>query len=350
MAAPAGKTLTGRCHCRSVHFTITVAAQDLPLKIYLCHCSICRYTHGAPCSFHSVLPHDVKPQFVAPSGLDKLTGYAHPESMTRYFCSTCGCHVGAHDHDNGHWYIASAIFDFSNDPRVWTYTSHFFTDSLPDGGLAALVPSVGGRQMGIENPSTSQTLSTADSKTADDTLLAKCHCGGVSFTISRPREEFINSPASDTWLYPGHRTKWLACLDLCDDCRLLEGTNVTGWMFVPADHLSPTPASKSDLLIGSSKGYKSSEGVLRTFCGTCGASVFYVTDERQRPTVVDVSAGILRAPEGSMAESWAIWRSGRAAFPDDGVRFNADFTNGLVEGMKAWGRERGQAEDFTLSP
>ncbi|KAJ5825469.1 hypothetical protein N7474_002607 [Penicillium riverlandense] len=346
----ASKTLTARCLCRSVHFTITVAAQDLPLKAYLCHCSVCRYTHGSLCSFHSMLPDGVEPQFIAPSGLDKLTAYAHAQSQcTRYSCSTCGCKIGDRGHDESNWYMSSAIFDFSNDPSVWMYTQHCFSDS-PDGGLAALVPSVGGRQMKVHKSAASQTpaLSNAGSQPLDDTLLAQCHCGGVSFNISRPRQEFIDSPAGKGYLYPADKTKWLACLDFCDDCRLVNGTNVIGWMFVPLDHISPTPAS--DLLIGSSKSYRSSEGVLRTFCGTCGATVFFSCDERQHPPVVDIAMGLLRAREGTMAESWAMWRYGRVSWPESGTRFNADFAHGLMEGMKEWGRQRGHAEEFNVPP
>lgn len=337
---PASKTLTGRCYCHSVHFTITVPLQALPLKIHLCHCSICRYTHGSPCTFHAPLPPDVQPQFIAPSSLDKLTPYAHAESQsTRYFCSTCGCQIGDRGHDDGGWYIASAIFDSSADSDVWKYGSHAFTGSTPDRGLAALVPSIGGRKLGVYNPDTSQPPPSP--QTSDSDLLAQCHCGGVSFTISRPRQEFIDSPAGHNLLHPSDKTKWVANLDLCDDCRLVDGTNVIGWIFVRLDHLSPVPAP--DLLLGSSKAYRSSKGVLRTFCGTCGATVFYSTDER--PGEVDVATGLLRAPEGVMAEDWAIWRTARISFLPDGMKFNPEFASGLSEGMKAWGKERGQPEE-----
>ncbi|KAJ5788406.1 hypothetical protein N7457_003396 [Penicillium paradoxum] len=102
-----------------------------------------------------------------------------------------------------------------------------------------------------------------------------------------------------------------------------------------------------DRIIGSSKSYKSSEGVLRTFCGTCGATVFYTCAER--PGIVDVAVGILRAPEGVMAENRALWRTGRIASADDGLKYEPGCSRALIEGVKARGRQRGMPEDLVIS-
>lgn len=114
-------------------------------------------------------------------------------------------------------------------------------------------------------------------------------------------------------------------------------------MFVPVDHISPSPAV--DSIIGSLKSYKSSEEVLRTFCGTCGATVFYSCTDR--PGIVDVAVGILRAPEGVMAENWALWRR-RISSQDDGLKYDPDFSRALIEGLKVWGSKKGMPEDFVL--
>jgi hypothetical protein len=89
------KTVEARCFCKWLHFTLTLRTADLPLKTHLCHCSICRHTHGMLCVFHAPVPHQGAPAWVSPSGLDKLTGYRGadaPGPSIRYFCSTCGCH------------------------------------------------------------------------------------------------------------------------------------------------------------------------------------------------------------------------------------------------------------------
>ena len=96
---------------------------------------------------------------------------------------------------------------------------------------------VDGRQLDVFNLEASLDASKAIRTEAEE-LRAECHCGGVSFSISRPRKEFLDSPASEGWVLPRDTSKWLALLDLCDDCRLVDGSNVIAWMFVPVDHIS----------------------------------------------------------------------------------------------------------------
>ena len=54
------------------------------------------------------------------------------------------------------------------------------------------------------------------------------------------------------------------------------------------------------------KHYWSSPEVDRSFCGICGSSVFYWVDDR--PEVVDLAMGIVRAGSGAMAREWVSWR------------------------------------------
>ncbi|KAJ5473343.1 hypothetical protein N7475_002909 [Penicillium sp. IBT 31633x] len=289
---------------------------------------------------------------MAHHAIEKLTSYTHAKSLgTRYFCSTCGCHTGDRGHDDGKWVISTAIFTEPNQ-NLWEIRSHIFTSSSPDGGLSTIVSHIDGRQLDVIKPETpleataaGGTLQTDPNKAESGELRAECHCGGVSFSISRPKSEFIASTASERWILPEDTSKWLASLDLCDDCRLVDGSNVIGWMFVPVDHISPS--LPEDLSIGSSKSYKSSEGVLRTFCGTCGATVFYSCHER--PWIVDVAVGILRASEGVLIENWASWRTGRIASAEDGLRYDPGFSNALIEGLKLWGSKKGMPEDFVIA-
>jgi hypothetical protein len=51
--------------------------------------------------------------------------------------------------------------------------------------------------------------------------------------------------------------------------------------------------------------YASSPNVCMNVCGTCGASVFWHEDDK--PDVIDVSVGLLRAGEGARAEHWLDW-------------------------------------------
>ncbi|KAJ5683137.1 hypothetical protein N7462_006302 [Penicillium macrosclerotiorum] len=352
MAASSTKILTGSCHCRKVQFTLNVPTEALPLKIHLCHCTICRYSYGTLCCFHAPLPAGVQPQFIAPSSLDQMTSYTHPSFRSlKWSCSHCGCHIGDQGIEDGGWTISSAIFDVNrDDPEIWKFNSHMCPSSTPDGGLSAVFSTVDGHRLEMNDlgepaPSTTApAVSSLPRRDENDKLLAQCHCGGVSFTISRPRDDFLASPHSKGWVSSIDPKRWLACLDLCDDCRLVSGGNVLAWMFVPKDHISPP--MPPDLMIGSSKGYQSTDDVLRTFCGTCGATVFYYCEAR--PGIVDVAVGLLRAPEGAMAEQWAVWRAGRPSWPENGLRYHAGFSRALIEGMKKWGAERGHAQDFVI--
>ncbi|KAJ5090464.1 hypothetical protein N7532_009148 [Penicillium argentinense] len=291
----------------------------------MCHCSVCRYTHGAPCSFHTPLPVGVEPEFIAPSRLDKLTCYGEPGSKSGlYFCSTCGCHIGGY---YGQWTVSTAIFDANRDDNILLFNAHMLPDSSPDGGIAAIFSTVDGRQLQIDDldgKALPSPVLPRELQSTNEQLRAQCHCGGVSFTIARPSAAFLASPESK---------------------GVVSGANVIAWMFVALDHISPAP-SKDGFLIGTAKAYQSSDDVTRVFCGTCGATVFYHCKER--PHIIDVAMGILRAPEGAMAENWSVWRAGRPAWPENGMRYHAGFSQALIEGMKQWGKERGHPQDFVI--
>ncbi|KAL3458381.1 Mss4-like protein [Aspergillus heterothallicus] len=352
------KTITARCHCRAVHFTLTLPTSSLPLSAHLCHCTLCRTTHGTPASFHAPLPKGIKPSFIAPSSWENLTSYLPPGSKEPlYFCSTCGCHVGVLN-PTGVWGMSiSILVDGNEGGKIWVVDEHIYTEkgSTGDGGIAEVVKSVGGQELRVWNPEDTtggtgfnprgSNSNTNTSDDGDDALLAECNCGGVSFKISRPRQDFLNSPRSKGWIHPSDETKWLALFDVCDDCRLLTGAHVSTWLFVRTDHISPP--LPPNLLIGNTmKRYESTPGeVSRTFCGTCGATVFCWVKKRQG--IVDIATGILRAKEGVMLEKWAVWRTAKLGFLEDGVAYDKEFAEGFDEGMKQWGRRvTGAVTDF----
>ncbi|GFF34763.1 hypothetical protein IFM51744_02556 [Aspergillus udagawae] len=348
MAAPESKTLTASCHCGNANFSLTIPKGDLPLKVHVCHCSICRQTHGALCSFHSHVPSGVEPQFIAPSRLEKLTGYAHPYSeSTRYFCTNCGCHIGDRSHDDGDWYISVSVFDANANEGMWEIGSHAFTNSTRDGGMSELIPQIRGQMIKVWNPQerpASEELPVVPAS-EDDQLLAQCHCGGVSMTISRPHRDYLVGPAGRKWVHPSDMSKWLALVDVCRDCRLLTGTHAIAWILVPTDHISPS--LPEDLLIGSLKSYVSSEGTLGSFCGTCGATVF--RRHTSQPGIVGIAMGLLRASEGVMASDWACWRMTKLENSDEGMKYDEGFTKGLEKGLVDWRtRKYGNMQDLAV--
>ncbi|CAK7566931.1 MAG: hypothetical protein SEPTF4163_004886 [Sporothrix epigloea] len=351
----ATRTIFAKCHCTAVHFSITVSVAALPLGVHMCHCSVCRTTHGSYTCFHAPLPGGVIPVFAAPSSLESTTtGYQYAAAAcTRYFCKTCGCHIGDEDYEEGktlenpEWRIASSLFDpglhdDGNPDQFFMLRSHVFTNSAPSGFYEWL-PRIGSRDLVKWNPKPGDAFyppaadepydPAAAEYDADgrEVLRASCHCGGVSFTIARPADCMGESESSCRSAKLPDR--WLACLDTCDDCRLVDGAHVTGWVEVPLASL--VPQVTADLELGTLKHYTSSKDAKRAFCGVCGATVFFRSLASSGASV-DVAAGLLRAPEGVTAHRWLDWQQARIVHLESGQRYHADFANSLAEGFKAW--------------
>ena len=348
-------TIEGKCSCGSVHFSFDIPSTEFPLKTHLCHCSICRYSTGAPAIFHKVLPTGCKPKYIGASSEAKLGTYLLQRTGSlSHFCSTCGCHVFCTVPDQDFMVISTSILTFESRKHV-QISKHVHSDSVSDGGIACMLSRIGDRQLDVWNPKQEgpsfgviqpEPEMTHNGK---DRLRAECHCKGVSFTLGRPTAEVIEDEFLQGFVSPTDSTKWVACFDVCNDCRLVSGTNVIGWCFVALS--SCEPQIGADLEIGTAKIYKSSQGVLRSFCGTCGATVFYSCDDRRKPDgrqAVDIATGILRAPEGPMAQNWLTWRS-KIGWFDDGKQYDGEFCEALQQGMNDWSVERyGETTNFPI--
>ena len=80
------ETLTGRCHCGGVSFTITGARRST-----CCHCSICRRVTGAP--FIEIVGVRGEQSEVTVADGITLNEYATSDYLTRMWCSRCGAGV-----------------------------------------------------------------------------------------------------------------------------------------------------------------------------------------------------------------------------------------------------------------
>ncbi|KAI1068196.1 hypothetical protein LB507_004576 [Fusarium sp. FIESC RH6] len=355
MAESNTKTLKAKCYCGSVHYTIDVPVSKLPLLTHLCHCSLCRFASGAPCIFHATLPEGVEPRFVEPSSRNSMTSY--PIGRTGWpwlFCSTCGCHIASTGPpENEFWTVSTSIFIDAAD--YFDMRKHIFSKSTQDGGIAKALTYMRGHEFIDWNPpddSPDAKIVGAQpefGENGEERLRVECHCKGVSFTIPRPNQAVKEDKYYSTFVSHRDNTKWYATFDACDDCRLVNGTHVVGWAFIPISVCEPHIGD--DLLIGTAKTYKSSDNVVRSFCGDCGATIFFSQSYR-RPDddhhVVDLATGIIRAPEGVMAEKWFTWRA-RVAWADSGKRFDNDFFESFQVGMKTWVSEKeGDIEDYNI--
>ncbi|ODA77530.1 hypothetical protein RJ55_07159 [Drechmeria coniospora] len=345
------KTLEAKCLCGSVHLTFDIPVALLPLPVYLCHCSLCRYATGSPCVFHTQLPEGLLPSFVGESGEDKMTSWVSRGAGCSYdFCSTCGCHIAGVGLDRNQWTPATSIFS-DHGGANFIIDRHVFSKSAKGGGLSSMLTHLGRREMPCWNPANDDPagqLVEAQAEMGDDgesRLRAECKCGGVSFAIRRPNQAVLDDDVMSRCVSPKAKEKWMAEHDVCDDCRLTSGTHVVGWAKVPLALCEP--AIDTGLRVGTSKTFASSEGVLRAFCGVCGATVFRCS-VTHRPTegqaVVDVATGILRAPEGVLAENWLTWKS-RLAFAASGMAYDVEFAEALSKGMQAWAEQRYGVEE-----
>lgn len=157
-----------------------------------------------------------------------------------------------------------------------------------------------------------------------DKLNARCHCGTISFDISRPSEQH------------NHATGKLdAGLDVCTSCRLVTGFEITSWTGVPHELINTTAPDFNEYLADKSKlkHYNSSPDVSRYFCGTCGATIFY---QKHGLATIDIGVGVLDPVinEEARAEDWLLWQK----YPN-GLGYREDavdrrLVRGVADGLR----------------
>ncbi|KAF1347344.1 hypothetical protein EJ07DRAFT_142719 [Lizonia empirigonia] len=327
------RTFQANCHCRASTLSFTVPTASLPIPVHFCHCGICRHATGTYFTAGAAIP---EPRI----DLSSYTAYKSSEHLTRWFCSTCGAHILATLQlgDATKWYVSAASVDAEEE--VWDYAGHIYVESTGDGGLAALMTKMRGKELGpwdglIErsapwHPPDRDTQTSVTEEASNDRLHAHCQCSGVEFFVSRPTGEETFTEINENNVRK-HKNKWLAIHDVCNSCRLTISTFVVSWFFSSRNHItladgSPYPANG---VFGTAKAYKSSPSVDRTFCGKCGAAVSYVAEER--PHIVDLAAGLLDT-DNARAEDWLEWMTYKLAFEDDAVW--TDARDALKEGLQ----------------
>ncbi|KAK8029856.1 hypothetical protein PG993_011147 [Apiospora rasikravindrae] len=246
------------------------------------------------------------------------------------------------------------------------YGRHINVAGTKDGGLSIWMPELRGRAMevyghgGGGTAQEAQTMPVGASGSDADVLQGFCHCGTVSIRITRPdassrlpRSNYpdlivpyhtgspcITNPDDEKWWLRPSRdssatTRYLAGTCACRSCRLTSGFEIQTWAFIPRSNIYlrvggaiPDLGSIEDayqpLDFAAPEGnksvlqsYESSPGVLREFCARCGANVFW--HDKWRPDLIDVSVGLLDAPEGVRAEDWLDWWTERVSFSEDAV-------------------------------
>ncbi|KAF7557845.1 hypothetical protein G7046_g5960 [Stylonectria norvegica] len=338
------------CHCGNLQQSIKSRQGADEIELTICHCDVCRHSSGLLCtSYYPVrepgLLHKVQKR-------DSNDGFA---KFTSYFCSTCGCHVFRFSRTAG-WEVATGVMrgkqngDEGRGPLA-VYRKHRGVEDTGDGGIARWLTTIDGRPLELTTvygqplELEASPAPAADSK-GDVILPARCDCGTVNFHITRPDERsshprssfpdlmypysttdesLIKNPSDVKWWLRDGSTRYLAGLCACRSCRLTSGFELQTWAFVPRSNIFfhsqrdgkeiIAPLDFETLPSGILRNYQSSPGVLREFCGGCGASVFWHNEAR--PDIIDVSVGLLRGAEGARAESWLEWWGDRVSFTED---------------------------------
>ncbi|KAH6629240.1 hypothetical protein C7974DRAFT_394107 [Boeremia exigua] len=332
-AGVATRTLHAACHCRASTLSFTIPVSSLPLPVHFCHCGVCRRSTGALCTAGSIILEPV-------IDFSTFTGHKTSEHLTRWFCSTCGAHMLGTIQlgDVRKWFVSAPSVDAEQ--AIWDFAGHVFVGSTGDGGLATLLPNIGGKEVPLwetwsgksapwHSAEHEETVATKGS--VQDRLHVHCDCKGLEFYVSRPTgDETFTEVDEDN--VRKHKEKWLAIHDVCNSCRLTVSTWVISWFFPSRNHItladgSPYPA---DGIFGTAKAYSSSAGVDRTFCGKCGAAATYVCDDR--PHIVDVAAALIDTND-TRVEDWLEWRTHKLAWEDDAVW--TDVRDALKRGLEA---------------
>lgn len=335
-------SLAVRCQCGAVSQENIRLREGRPLS--LCHCDSCRHSTGLLCtSYYPVKGFSLS---------DSIRGYSLSPQSTRYFCTTCGCHVArSRKTEQGllQWDVATGVVVASTQDLDLTYEFHDHVKDTKDGGISIWINLSGHHRsdLGATAQNWMAPLNQQDLGGHNDLLTGSCLCGTVCFEITRPdlssreprrwlpdlmlpdkttSDDIKQNPSDIKWWIPNNGSKFLAGTCACRSCRLVSGFEIQTWAFVPRSNIFlvtglesgrsiTKPLDFATLPQGILQTHSSSPNALRDFCGKCGATVFW--RENGRPDVIDVSVGLLQAQEGARAESWLEWWTDRVSFSEE---------------------------------
>lgn len=336
-------TLTAYCLCKANTFTTQVPKSKLPLPAWFCHCWSCRHVTGA------LYTSDVR-WFEPRAKVDtsKLKVYSFTPHANLLFCPTCSTPMFWEILNEPGSPLVAFTGTLTNDVVTpMKFNEQSFVGDTIDGGASVWLQhaNVDGSEcrrfkLEAEDSEPGDALPTdwppakeltGFEKKTGDSVPIRCRCKGVDFVLHRgdysgiEKEDLPWNVDPDT-----HKLSTVFCG--CDSCRLQGGIDIWYWAYFDMKHLSgptkdsPFPKSKHELkdfidrkdpVVGSLAYYASATraGVLRFFCGTCSATVFFAEDNR--PELLDVSVGLIDSPDGARAESFLSWSFGEIDFKNN---------------------------------
>jgi hypothetical protein len=319
----------------------------------VCHCDSCRHALGSLYICVAYVPEScIK---TVQGSLSKLQATQWSSRRTGYFCPTCGSTII--DILDGRVTIHTGSFDQFDD--TVQIKRQIFVKDTQDGGFSHWLTNLPIKTHAtLEDNPPANLLGTSKQPAGkvSNRLHAHCLCSGVNFYISRaltssanpdnPKPDvYQNNPdrgeydVSNPWWLCANRTKFFAEVCHCDSCRLSSSCDFLPWTYIPTTDISlaadgSVPFSRE---FGTLKEYRSSDEASRYFCGQCGATVFYIREERHG--IVNVAVGLLDADEGSLAQSWLGWRTDGLDFKEDSVDRAATLVNHVEGALQKWGQK-----------
>lgn len=326
-------TLTAHCLCKANVFKTEVAKSELPLVGDLCHCDSCRRVSG------QLYTGDIRwPEPRSNVDVSKLKVYHFSSRISLLFCPTCSTPifwVTRNDQSRPLGVWTGALTNVNHNLLKFIH-QNFIGDTL-DGGASEWLryPNADGTEnkryklgSDAENaeelpqqwPSPAELTGYEAKK--EDAIPIHCRCKGVSFVLHRGDYSGVKEEDLPFNIDPKTH-KLLASLCGCDSCRLQSGIDVCPWTFSEMKYISFSNQNGSfpshvdglkklvdakDPAIGTLTYYASSPGVLRFFCSTCSACIFYSSDTR--PEIIDIAIGVLEASDGARAEGFLSWTYG----------------------------------------
>ena len=347
---PLSSTMKFACLCRQVTGHINFSSPNNARSGSLCHCSMCRHTSGVACT--TMISSSTCPFTFDIHG--SLESYTASPWATIYFCKLCGSSMYEEDKETHRIAVHMGVLE---DPDgTIEISNQCCVPETRDGGLSPWLDLPTSNLCLVHKGTAASTEEHAQPSSKEQQLAAFCHCKGVNLIITSPSEASTRlsspysnlivpsnsgspaNPKDEKWWLRANGTKYFAGTCACTSCRLACGNDIQTWTFVPKTNIRQLNGEPLDYSVGTLKQYESSEGKYRHFCGTCGATVFWRSDQRSEE-LIDVSVGLFDASSGVRAKEMLEWATERVSYHEDAQ--NKGLIAMLSEGIKRAGTKSG---------